>query len=154
MNDLMRDLFVNFLSSSLLALKDELGLARGIKVAEAIWKRLAENYFPIFNKQIKIEEEDELINTIKFLAAVFTEILGFEQIETIIKEDSASLRLNNCQFWNHIKENDLPPVAHKLSEVFIETLGRLRNPGLIFDKIGIKSMAQGGTYCEYTWKRF
>ncbi|MHA1377486.1 MAG: hypothetical protein ACTSRG_03780 [Candidatus Helarchaeota archaeon] len=151
---IIKKIFLNFYSSSLLALKEELGLARGIKTAELIWKRIAEDNFPIFNGLIKTENEDETAATVNFLSRVLTEILGFEEIETIIGEDSASIRLNKCPFWDHIKENKLPPVSHKLAAIFIETLARLKSPGLVYDKIATKSMAQGGTYCEYTWKKF
>ena len=153
MVNISKKFFLAFFTASMDSIKEELGLARGINTAEALWKRLAEELFPIFNDQIKTEGP-ELTRTVKFLAKVFSEILQFENIETKINDNTASLILNDCPFWNQITESKLPPASHNLCSAFIETLARLKSPGLIFDKIGCRSMAQGGKYCEFVWKMF
>ena len=153
MTNLLKKLFLTFFSTSMYTFKEELGLARGLKTAESLWKRLAEDMYPVFSQQIKTDD-DELSGTIQFLAGVFRDILQFEKIETKLNENSGSLRLNNCPFWNQIKENKLAPATHKLCFAFIETLARLKNPSLILDKIGCLSMQQGGDYCEFIWKKF
>ena len=150
----LKEYFFTWFSSSILTLKEELGLARGLEISESLWKRLAEDLFPVFNEKIKIEEENELAVTVTFISKVLTDILGVNDVETTIGGDSASLKLNDCPFWKIIKEKKLPLATHNLAITFIETLGRLKNPGLIFDKIGMKTMAQGGDYCEYIWKLF
>ncbi|MFX0140991.1 MAG: hypothetical protein ACFFDN_45550 [Candidatus Hodarchaeota archaeon] len=153
MSQVLKKIFLAFFISSMSSIKEELGLARGINTAEALWKRLAEELFPILNDQVKTEGY-ELIRTVEFLSKVFSDILQFEKVETKSDENSASLILNECPFWNQIKENKLPPATHKLCSAFIETLARLKSPSLIFDKIGCRSMPQGGKYCEFVWKRF
>lgn len=153
MSELLKKFFLTYFSSSIFTIKEELGLARGIQVAESLWKRFAEDIYPDLSEQI-MTEGDELIATVQFLAGVFRDILQFEQVEIKENEDSASICLNNCPFWNKIKEKKLPPVTHKLCFAFIETLARLKSPSLILDKIGCKSMEQGGAYCEFIWKRF
>ncbi len=153
MVNLLKEFFLTFFTSSMTSIKEELGLARGMNIAEALWKRLAEDIFPIVNKEIQTEG-DELTSTVKFLEKVFTDLLQFENVESRVGDNSASLKLNDCPFWNQIKEKKLPPAAHNLCSAFIETLARLKSPGLIFDKIGCRSMAQGGKYCEFVWKMF
>ncbi|NVM02313.1 MAG: hypothetical protein HWN67_08245 [Candidatus Helarchaeota archaeon] len=153
MSNLMKEFFLTFFTSSMASIREELGLARGMNTAEALWKRLAQDIFPVLNEQIKTEG-DELTTTVEFLDKVFTDVLHFENVETRADENSASLILNDCPFWNQIKEKKLPPATHKLCSAFIETLARLKSPGLIFDKIGCRSMPQGGSFCEFVWKLF
>ncbi|MFX1452574.1 MAG: hypothetical protein ACFFCM_17180 [Promethearchaeota archaeon] len=153
MINITKKFFLAFFTASMDSIKEELGLARGINTAEALWKRLAEELFPIFNEQIQ-NEGVELASTVKFLEKVFTDILQFENVESRVDENSASLILNDCPFWSQIKEKNLPPATHNLCSAFIETLARLKSPGLIFDKIGCRSMAQGGKSCEFVWKMF
>ena len=150
----LKHYFFIWFSSSFQTLKEELGLARGLKVSESLWKRLAEDLFKKFDENIEITDENELSVTVKFIAEVLTTYLGINDVETTITDESASIRLNDCPFWKIIQENKLPPAVHQLGTVFIETLGRLKSPGLIFDKVGMKTTAQGGDYCEYTWKLF
>lgn len=154
MSEVTSNVYLNLCLSILEVLKEEIGLARGVSVAEAIWRRFASKIRKYLNEKFEIKGEtiSEIANLIKLF---YTDILNFSDVQVAGKEteESQIVTIRDCPIWKAAKDNRLPPLCHKaFCNGFVETITRELNPGIIFSKGA--EYRQGADRCEFEWKKF
>lgn len=151
MTELIQELYNSLLSSTIASLKDELGLARGVNVAENIWKRFAEDMFPVLKEKYGLTSS-EIPDVAEFMKKVYTDIFGFTNVTVSGDAEKSTLVIRDCHIWTMFKQKRLPPLCHKLKDKFAETIVRLANPSIVFG-VGAH-YRQGADRCEFELKKF
>ena len=151
MTELIQDLYNSLLTSTLSSLKDELGLARGVNVAENIWKKFAEDMFPSLKERYGLTSS-EIPDVAEFLKRIYTDIFGFTNVSVDGDAEKSVLTVRDCHIWIMLKKKRLPPLCHKLKDKFAETIVRLANPSIVFG-VGAH-YRQGADRCEFELKNF
>ncbi|NHI91544.1 MAG: hypothetical protein EAX96_03505 [Candidatus Lokiarchaeota archaeon] len=151
MSEMIQNLYNSLLVSTIATLKDELGLARGVNVAENTWKRFAEDIFPALKEKYQLNSA-EIPDVAEFLKKIYTDIFGFKNVEVTGNADKSILVIKECHIWTLLKEKRLPPLCHKLKDKFVETIVRLANPSIVFG-VGAH-YRQGADRCEFELKKF
>ncbi len=153
-DDVTETIYLNLCISILEVLKEEIGLARGVSTAEAIWRRFGSKI-----KQYLTQKFEVWNNTIPGIADLikryYTDILNFPEVEIIEKESESGriITIRNCPIWKALKENRLPPLCHQaFCNGFVETITRELNPSIIFAKGA--EYRQGADRCEFELKEF
>ena len=154
MAEVTSNIYLNICLSILEVLKEEIGLARGVATAEAIWRRFASKIRQFITD--KFENNDDSISSIaNLIKRYYVEILNFPNVEVTEKdtEETHVVTIRDCPIWKAIKENRLPPLCHQaFCNGFVETITRELNPSLIFNKGA--EYRQGADRCEFEWKKF
>ncbi|MFX0133383.1 MAG: L-2-amino-thiazoline-4-carboxylic acid hydrolase [Candidatus Hodarchaeota archaeon] len=148
-------IYINLCLSILEVLKEEIGLARGVSTAEAIWRRFSSKVRPYLVDKLEISDND-IPAIAKLIKGYYSDILNFPNVEIMVKEDEGGntmIQIRDCPIWKAIKENRLPPLCHKaFCNGFVETIVRELNPALIFEKGA--EYRQGADRCEFHMKIF
>ncbi|MHA1797535.1 MAG: hypothetical protein ACTSVY_03715 [Candidatus Helarchaeota archaeon] len=151
MTEMIQELYNSLMISTLATLKDELGLARGVNVAENMWKRFAEDFFPILKEKYQLNST-EIPDVATFIKNILMDVFGFQNVEVKGDADKSVLVIKECHIWTMLKKKRIPPLCHKLMDKFIETIVRLSNPSVVFG-IGAH-YRQGADRCEFEMKKF
>ncbi|MHA1376963.1 MAG: L-2-amino-thiazoline-4-carboxylic acid hydrolase [Candidatus Helarchaeota archaeon] len=154
MSEVTSNIYLNMCLSILEVLKEEIGLARGVSTAEAIWRRFGSKIRQFLTEKLEVTDND-IPGIAELIKKFYTEILNFPDVQVSEKDaDGAHIvTIRNCPIWKAIKENRLPPLCHKaFCNGFVETLTRELNPGIIFAKGA--EYRQGADRCEFEWKQF
>ena len=151
MSEMTQQVYNSLVISTLATLKDELGLARGVNVAENVWKKFAEDIFPALKEKYQLNST-EIPAVAEFLKKIYMEIFGFKNVEVTGDADKSVLTVRECHIWTLLKSKRLPPLCHKLKDKFAETIVRLANPSIVFG-VGAH-YRQGADRCEFELKKF